>query len=105
MLLIAVRPGEEVVERISRRLQEEGIQSGVIVSLIGAVDACCISNMPKDDAKSDVRTEYREPFEFVGAGEIKDGKPHIHCVLGTAGDKALAGHLHWARVENWFVNA
>lgn len=105
MYVVAVRPGEEVIDRISRELQKENIRSGAIVSLIGAIDACCISNMPKDDAKSDVLTEYEEPFEFMGTGEIRDGKPHIHCVLGTAGDKALAGHLHWARVENWFVHA
>jgi predicted DNA-binding protein with PD1-like motif len=30
---------------------------------------------------------------------------HLHCVLGKEGDVALAGHLHWARVKNFFVNA
>ena len=40
-----------------------------------------------------------------GTAEIKNGVPHIHCVLGREGNTCLSGHLHWARVENWFVNA
>ena len=53
---------------------------------------------------TDILTEYVQPFEMAGTGEIKDGKPHIHCILGREGDTALAGHLHWAHVQNWFVN-
>ncbi len=104
MLIMTVQPGEEVMESVTHQLQERGVKNGAIVSLIGAIDACCISNMPKDDAKNDILNEYKEPFELSGNGEIKDGKPHIHCVLGTEGDSALAGHLHWARVETWFVS-
>lgn len=104
MLLISVQPGQEVIETVTNELRERGVQSGAIVSLVGAIDACCISNMPKDDPKSDILTEYEQPFEMAGTGEIKDGKPHIHCILGREGDSALAGHLHWARVNTWFVN-
>jgi len=104
MVIISVQPGQEIIETVAHELRKLGIQNGAIVSLIGAVDSCCISNMPKDDAKSDILTEYRQPFEMAGTGEIKDGKPHIHCVLGGEGNTALAGHLHWARVDNWFVN-
>lgn len=104
MFLISVQPGQEVIETVTQELKERGVQNGAIVSLVGAIDSCCISNMPKYDAKSDILTEYSQPFEMAGTGEIKDGKPHIHCVLGREGDMALAGHLHWARVDNWFVN-
>jgi len=105
MILLAVKPGEEVIETVTRRAAEEGIASGAIVSLIGAIDACAISTMPAGDARSDIITEYIQPFELSGTGEITDGKVHIHVVLGAEGDKALAGHLHWARVETFFVNA
>ena len=60
--------------------------------------------MPRDDARRDTLREHNEPFELTGTGEIRDGRPHIHCVLGTADGSALAGHMHWARVETWFVN-
>lgn len=105
MKLLAVKPGEEVVKTLTRRAAEEGITNGAIVSLIGAVDACAISNMPASDARSDITTQYRQPFELSGTGEIVNGEVHVHVVLGREGDNALAGHLHWARVETFFVHA
>jgi predicted DNA-binding protein with PD1-like motif len=94
------------MESISRQLAERGIHNGAVVSLIGAIDSCRISNMPKDNAADNIFSDYKQPFELSGTGEIKDGTLHIHCVLGTDdADRALAGHLHSARVEHWFVNA
>jgi uncharacterized protein len=104
MIVISVKSGQEVMETVSKGLVENGIANGAIVSLVGAVGSCRISNMPKHDATSDILTEYEQPFEMTGTGEIVEGKPHIHCVLGREGDLALAGHLHWAKVDNWFVN-
>lgn len=104
MLVISVQPGEELVETVASELARRGIKNGAIVSLVGAVDRCCISNMPKDDASKDILTEYQEPFEMSGTGEIRDGKPHIHCVLGREDNSSLAGHLHWAYIETWFAN-
>lgn len=104
ILKIHIKPGEEVIEKLTSFLKENNIQEGSIVSLIGAVDACCISTMPKDDAKKDILTEYHEPLELSGTGEIHEGKPHIHCVLGRENNVAIFGHLHWANVTSWFVN-
>jgi predicted DNA-binding protein with PD1-like motif len=105
MLLITVQPGEEVIESISRQLAEHGVTDGAIASLIGAVDACGISNMAETDHRNDIITELKQPLEFSGTGEIKAGKLHVHCVVSGEGNAALGGHLHWARVENFFVNA
>jgi uncharacterized protein len=105
MIVISVQPGEEVIESMTRQLQDRGVQDGAVVSLVGGIDACGISNMPRGDAKSDIITELKQPFELSGTGEIKDGKPHLHCVISGEGNAALAGHLHWAKVESWFVNA
>ncbi|MGC9665305.1 PPC domain-containing DNA-binding protein [Planosporangium sp. 12N6] len=102
--MIPVRPGQEVVETMSRDLRERGVANGAVISLIGTVDAACISTRPEGDASKDVRTAYEQPFELSGTGEITDGKVHLHVVLG-AEDRALAGHLHWARVQTFFVNA
>lgn len=103
MLMIHVKSGEEVLETVTERLRQAGVTDGAIVSVIGAVEECCISNMPKHDAKQDILTEYRQPFELSGTGDVQDGKPHIHCVLGAEGDGALSGHLHRAKVGDWFV--
>lgn len=104
MFLISVQPGDEVIRKVTTELAQRNVKNGAIVSLIGAIDRCVISNMPAGDPKSDILTEYAQPFEVTGTGEIKDGIPHIHCVLGREGDVSLAGHLHSAHVENWFVN-
>jgi predicted DNA-binding protein with PD1-like motif len=103
-LTFKINPGQEVMEVLTKEFENRGLSKGAIVSVIGAVDHCCISNMPKEDAKKDVLTEYSEPFEMSGTGEIRDGKPHIHCSLSRIGDECLHGHLHWAKVENWYVS-
>jgi predicted DNA-binding protein with PD1-like motif len=105
MLKIHVAPGREVLEVLEQECARRRITSGAIVSVIGAVDACGLSTMPKDDPRRDLLTEYTEPLELAGTGEIRAGKPHIHCVLGREGNAALAGHLHWGRVATWYVHA
>lgn len=102
---IEVSPEQEVIQTLEKRLFEIGIVHGAIVSLIGAVDSCCISNMPKSNAAEDILSTYEEPFELSGTGEIRNGKVHIHCVLGREDNSALAGHLHWAKVTTWYVRA
>ena len=105
MLVLSVQPGEEVIESLTRQLKALDVTSGAVVSLVGAIDSCGISNMAAHDAKTDIVTELTQPLELSGTGEILDGKPHLHCVISGQGNAALAGHLHWARVENFFVRA
>lgn len=100
---ILVGKGEEVIEKANAQLAILGIVDGVVVSLIGAVDECCISNMPKGDANVDIKTTYAEPLEMSGSGEIKSGRIHLHCVFGRERDEAIFGHLHWAKVRAWYV--
>jgi uncharacterized protein len=100
-----VGKGEEVLETLGKQFADAGIRNGAIVSLIGAIDSCRISNMPADDASTDIVTEYRQPLELSGTGEIVDGSVHIHVSLGREGDAALAGHLHSAEVGAWYVAA
>lgn len=105
MIVLVVEPGNEVMQTLRRLAAEQGLKNAAIVSLIGAVDACAISNMPAADAHADIITEYQQPCELSGTGEITDGAVHIHAVLGREGDVAVSGHLHWANVETFFVHA
>ena len=105
MIKIRVEPGGEVIKTLTAEVQAKGISEAAIVSLIGAVDEFCISNMPKEDAKKDILTEYSQPAELSGTGAISDGKVHIHVVLGQEDHSTLSGHLHWAKVNSWFVEA
>ncbi len=104
-MVLVVDPGNEVMRTLRRLAAEHGLKNAAIVSLIGAVDSCAISNMPAGDARSDIITEYAQPCELSGTGEITDGEVHIHAVLGREGDVAVSGHLHWAQVETFFVHA
>jgi predicted DNA-binding protein with PD1-like motif len=105
MILVSVQPGQEVMTTLKTELHARGIANGAIVSLIGAVEGCCISTMAADDYSKDILTKYAEPFELNGTGEVKNGEVHLHVVLGREGDEAKTGHLHWANVEHFFVNA
>jgi predicted DNA-binding protein with PD1-like motif len=104
LFTVSVAKGQEVIETVTREAQNRGVRNAAIVSLIGAVEECCVSVMPKGDPLDDVLTTYEQPFELTGTGEITDGKVHIHVVMGGE-DGVVAGHLHWARVDHWFVRA
>ena len=45
MLVISVQPGEEVMESMTRQLKELDVQNGAVVSLVGGIDSCGISNL------------------------------------------------------------
>lgn len=104
LLKFTIHAGQEVMATLAEEFKQKNVKDGAIVSVIGAVDECCISNMPKADAKKDILTEYKQPFELSGTGEVKDGTPHIHCTLSKEGDVVLHGHLHWAKVQAWYVS-
>lgn len=104
LLTFKIEPGQEIMTVLREEFKKHNLQQGAIVSVIGGVDSCAISNMPKGNAKKDILTEYIQPLELSGTGEIKDGEPHIHCTLSMEGDKAIHGHLHWAKVEAWYVS-
>lgn len=103
LLKVIVNKEQELMETLEEELKKSNVAGGAIVSIIGAVDQCRISNMPKEDAMKDIISEYDQPLELSGTGDIKDGKPHIHCVLSKENGEAIAGHLHWAKVKSWPV--
>lgn len=105
MHVIEVKKGAEVIQTIEQRLVELNVKNGVIISFFGAFDSCCISNMPKDDAKKDILVNYDVPLEVSGCGDIVDGKAHIHVTASSVNNEVIAGHLHWANVNTWFIKA
>ncbi|GAA4207226.1 hypothetical protein GCM10022252_70580 [Streptosporangium oxazolinicum] len=65
--------------------------------MIGAADSFAVSTMPAKDPTADNITEY------AMTGEIVDGKPHVHVVMGVEGDRGVTGHLHSAQIGHWFA--
>lgn len=94
---------DELMTSIATKAKAAGIENGAIVSLIGAVDAFTVSTMPADDATKDVLTDYTQPAEMSGTGEIVNGTVHVHAVMAVAGDTAVSGHLHSAVVRTHFA--
>jgi uncharacterized protein len=82
MITFEIRDGE-LITNLTHQAKQHGIDTGAIISLIGAVDAFTVSTMPADDATKDVLTSYNLPAEMSGTGEIVDGKVHIHAVLAV----------------------
>ena len=104
IIKVRIESGQELMKRLEEECNRLGVKHAAIVSLLGAIDSCCIHNMQHTDSHKPVINEYQEPMELSGTGAVIDGKPHIHCVLSREGDAALAGHLHWARIDSWFVD-
>lgn len=101
--VVKVEKDEEVLETLGRAAEAFAVEHGSI-TLIGAVQQATVSVMPKDSALDDILTDYDQPFELTGTGEVVDGKVHVHVSLG--GDLlVVAGHLHRAVVRDWFVRA
>ncbi|GAA3298387.1 DNA-binding protein [Dactylosporangium vinaceum] len=103
MFIVHIGRGEEVLESITRQVIARGVTDAAL-TLIGAVQQCTVSVMPKGNALKDILTDYDQPFELSGTGEIVDGKVHVHVTLGGDG-VVVAGHLHRATVRDWFVRA
>ena len=103
LLTFRIEPDQEIMDVLTREFQAKKLTRGAIVSVIGATENCCISNMP-EDPKEDILTEYNIPMELSGNGEIREGKPHIHCTLSGKGASAIHGHLHWAKVKAWYIS-
>ena len=104
MIALEVRDGE-LIDELTKQLTDIGVHNAAIVSLIGAVDSFTLSTMPADDATKDVLTDYHQPAEMSGTGEIVAGTVHIHATMAVAGDQGLSGHLHRAIVDTWFARA
>ena len=105
MYLVAIAPGQEVLDVISRAAAERGVTDGVVVSLIGMVDTCAVSSMSRNDHKNDIVTEYSQPLELLGTGEIRSGTVHLHVVLSAEGNESISGHLVWANAGPATTNA
>ncbi|MBV6697801.1 PCC domain-containing protein [Kitasatospora aureofaciens] len=95
----------ELIESITEQAKAAGVTDGAIISLIGAADSFTISTMPADDPSADIVTDYDQPAELHGTGEIVGGVVHVHATMAVAGDKGVAGHLHRAQVGHWFARA
>ena len=102
---IHIDSGKEVIQTIKEYCKKNNIKNAAIVSLIGALDKGRVMSSSKSDAMENIYANFEESLELSGTGEIVDGTPHIHCILGRVDGKIIMGHLEQGFVKAWFVNA
>ncbi len=102
LIVARVDDGEELVSSIKKLCAEHSIESGVVLSVIGAISEAEIIN-PKD--RRPFKTKIEAQMEIVANGNISqdNGAPFIHLHFASApeGSKAIAGHLVSAKVMHF----
>jgi predicted DNA-binding protein with PD1-like motif len=94
--VILLAPGEEIVEKLSTFLEQEGIVNAHF-SGIGALKMAELAHYRVDTGKYSSRA-FEEPLELAnlsGNAFLFEGKPlvHAHATLADANFTAIAGHL------------
>jgi len=90
--VLAIEPGEYMLESIMALIERAGIRTGAVVSGIGTLDHC-IMHMVVPGGQT-IQEWHDTPLEVVGMqGIIADGKPHIHLSVSTK-QAGVSGHPH-----------
>jgi len=92
---IGFEPGEMLLEKIEKAIEENKIQNGAVISGIGTLKTCRMHYIthtgfpPKDKI-----VVLEEPLELLSInGLIIQGKSHLHIVVSKKNEKTWGGHL------------
>ncbi|MEM2908119.1 MAG: DUF296 domain-containing protein [Candidatus Hadarchaeales archaeon] len=89
-LVIRLDEGERIVERVEEVCSREGITSGIIHSVAGALKECTLI------FRRGCQQEFREHLEVVGNGNVSEvnGRPKVHLHIAGGNDsRTVSGHL------------
>jgi predicted DNA-binding protein with PD1-like motif len=89
-LVIRLDEDERIVERVEEVCSREGITSGIIHSVAGALKECALI------FRRGCQQEFKEHLEVVGNGNVSevDGKPKVHLHIAGGNDsRTVSGHL------------
>jgi predicted DNA-binding protein with PD1-like motif len=96
-----VKPGQELLDSISRYCQENRVSSGTIIGIIGSVENAKLNFLKALPGKYD-SVDYSGPLEIVcaqGSVAVKDDTLIIHIHIQLSGqDICSGGHLAKATV-------
>lgn len=95
MVIVALEPGELLLESLREAIKKHDIRSGVVVSGIGTLKTCQMHFIEHTDfPPKDKCFTLKAPLELVSvSGIIADGEPHLHVVVSCGEDHVWAGHL------------
>jgi predicted DNA-binding protein with PD1-like motif len=96
-----VKPGQELLDSISRYCQENRVSSGTIIGIIGSVENAKLNFLKALPGKYD-SVDYSGPLEIVcaqGSIALKDDTLIIHIHIQLSGqDICSGGHLARATI-------
>ena len=95
VIVLALGPGELLLESINKAIREHDIQNGVVVSGIGTLKTCRMHYILHTDfPPQDAVFKLEEPLELLSVnGIIAGGEPHLHGIVSRADEGAHGGHI------------
>jgi predicted DNA-binding protein with PD1-like motif len=95
VVVLALGPGEMLLESIRQAIAKEGIRNAAVVSGVGTLKTCRMHYIRHTDfPPADEFFTLAKPLELLSvSGVIADGQPHLHVVVSHADREVYAGHL------------
>ena len=95
VVIIALEPGEFLLESIREAVRGRGIKNGAVVSGIGTLKTCRMHYIDHVSfPPADTIFSLEKPLELLSInGLIADGEPHLHIVVSCGSNEVYAGHL------------
>ena len=95
VVIVALAPGEMLLESIREAIKKHDIRSGVVVSGIGTLKTCHMHYIEHTEfPPKDKIFALKAPLELVSvSGIIADGEPYLHVVVSCAEAHVWSGHL------------
>ena len=95
VIVIALEPGEMLLESIEEAIRRHDIRNGVVVSGIGTLRTChlhCITHT--DFPPTNHFWKVEKPMELLAlSGVVADGEAHLHAVISYGEEETYGGHL------------
>ena len=95
-MMVTFKRGDLLVEQLTQLLRDEGIETALITSGLGAFDRCNLHVIGGTGLPAVEEFIHLEGPIEVGSiqGTVIGGQPHIHVVVqDVANDRVYAGHL------------
>jgi predicted DNA-binding protein with PD1-like motif len=95
VVVVALGPGELLLESIRDAIRKHDIRSGAVVSGIGTLKTCQMHYIEHTEfPPKDRFFRLAKPLELVSvSGIIADSEPHLHIVVSCGQEEVWAGHL------------
>lgn len=92
-LTFRLKPGQLLKEEIERRVKENNIKAGVLLSIVGGLENAVL-RMAGSESENHIIKRWNESFEIVsGTGTISEEGCHIHVSLSDQRGNVIGGHL------------